>query len=234
MPVFEYKGYTQAGANTSGIIDADNPKEARAKLKGQGIMAVDVHLETSQGEIKRNPFSTVFNRIGVKEISGFTRQLETLQDAGLPLLESLESVIEQADNLRFKKVLSNVRDSISSGASLAESLRSQGSHFDTTYVNLVKAGEASGALGVTLGKLADFNENSHRRRTAIISAMAYPAIVSAVCAGVLIFLLGYVAPKTNVMFEDMDQALPMVTIIMLTVSGVVATVLPALSPASRE
>jgi general secretion pathway protein F len=227
MPVFEYKGYNEAGRGATGIVDAENPREARVKLRRQGILAVTVNLDAAYGEIKRRPLEALFNRIGVGEISAFTRQLATLQNAGLPLLESLDSLIEQADNVRFRKVQTEIREKVSSGASMASALADHPAHFDATYVNLVKAGEASGALGFTLEKLADFNENRLRRRSAVILAMVYPAIVSMVCAGILIFLLGYVVPKTKGMFDDMHKALPLITIILLTLSGFVAKWWPA-------
>ncbi|MDH5637247.1 MAG: type II secretion system inner membrane protein GspF [Nitrospinota bacterium] len=222
MPVFEYSGYSDAGQSASGSVDADNPKEARAKLRRKGILAVSVNLDTTQGEIKRRPLTALFNRIGVKEISAFTRQLETLQGAGLPLVESLDSLIEQADNLRFKKVITEIRESVSSGSSLGDAIAEHGAHFDQTYTSLVRAGEASGSLGHTLGSLADFNESSMRRRSAVLMATIYPVIVSVLCAGVLIFLLGYVVPKTQGIFEDMDKALPLPTVILLAVSGFLA------------
>ncbi|MDH4183378.1 MAG: type II secretion system inner membrane protein GspF [Nitrospinota bacterium] len=219
MPVFEYKGYSGQGKSASGIIDAENPKEARVKLRRQGVLAFSVTLDPTAGEIKRKPLEALFNRIGVKEISAFTRQLETLQGAGLPLLESLDSLIEQVENVRFKKVLTDIRENVSSGGSLADAMGAHPAHFDSTYVNLVKAGETSGALGHTLGRLADFNENSLRRRSAVLMAMIYPIIVSALCAGLLIFLLAYVVPKTQGIFEDMDKALPLATIVLLAISG---------------
>ncbi|MDH5476984.1 MAG: type II secretion system inner membrane protein GspF [Nitrospinota bacterium] len=222
MPVYEYKGYSEKGRDAAGIIDAENPKEARAKLRRQGILTVSVQLDTTQGEIKRRPLNALFNRIGAKEISGFTRQLETLQGAGIPLVESLDSLIEQVENLRFQKVITEIREKVSSGTSLADALAEHGSHFDHTYVSLVRAGESSGALGQTMGRLADFKESGLRHRSAVVMALVYPIIVSLLCAGVLVFLLGYVVPKTQSMFEDMDKALPLVTVILLAISGFLA------------
>jgi general secretion pathway protein F len=219
MPVFEYKGYSQAGKKVGGVIDADNAKAARVKLRRQGILSTNVDFDTTAKEIQRAPLSSLFNRITVKDVSDFTRQLATLQGAGLRLVESLDALIEQAVNERFKKVITDVREEVSSGSSLADSMENHPSCFDSMYVNLVRAGEASGSLGQTLNKLAMFSENRLRRKTKITAAMVYPVIMTIVGSGVLMFLLGYVVPKTQMMFEDMEQALPLPTVILLTISN---------------
>ncbi|HEB72367.1 MAG TPA: type II secretion system protein GspF [Nitrospirae bacterium] len=222
MPVFEYKGYSQTGKKVAGVVDADNVKSARVKLRRQGIMSTNVDYDTTAREIQRAPLSSLFNRITVKDISDFTRQLATLQGAGLRLVESLDALIDQAVNERFRKVITNVREQVSSGSSLAGAMESHPSCFDPMYVNLVRAGEASGSLGQTLNKLALFGENRLRRKTKVTAAMVYPVIMTIVGSGVLMFLLGYVVPKTRSMFEDMEQALPLPTVILLWISDFMA------------
>lgn len=222
MPVFEYKGYNQTGKKVGGVIDADNVKSARVKLRRQGILSTSVDHDTTAREIQRAPVASLFNRITVKDISDFTRQLATLQGAGLRLVESLDALIDQAVNERFRKVITDVREQVSSGSSLAGAMENHSSCFDPMYVNLVRAGEASGSLGQTLNKLAMFSENRLRRKTKITAAMVYPVIMTLVGSGVLMFLLGYVVPKTKTMFEDMEQALPLPTVILLTVSDLMS------------
>jgi len=223
MPVYEFKGFSGKGKKASGIVDADSPKAARVKLRKQGILATSVNPETGAGEFQRSPLSTIFDRITVKDIAGFTRQLATLQVAGLTLIESLDALIEQAENIRFKKVITDIREQVSYGSSLADSLAAHPAYFDPMYVNLVRAGESSGALGGTLDRLAEFNENRLRRRSKISASMVYPVIMTLVGCGVLFFLLGYVVPKTQAIFEDMNQALPLPTLALLAISDFISS-----------
>ncbi len=223
MPVYEFKGFSGKGKRASGIVDADSPKAARVKLRRQGILATSVNLETGARELRRSPLSTIFNRITVKDIAGFTRQLATLQAAGLTLIESLDALMDQAENLRFRKVITDIREQVSYGSSLADSLAAHPSYFDSMYVNLVRAGESSGALESTLGRLAQFNENRLRRRSKIAAAMIYPVIMTFVGCGVLFFLLGYVVPKTQAIFEDMNQVLPLPTLALLAISDFISS-----------
>jgi len=218
MPVFEFQGYRAEGKKASGIVDADSPKAARIKLRRQGILATKVALDTGARELQRSPVATLLNRITVRDISGFTRQLATLQSAGLTLVESLDALIEQAANVRFKKIVTDIREQVTHGSSLADAMALHPAQFDEMYVSLVRAGEASGALGETLTQLAEFNERRQRQRSKVTAAMIYPAIMTVVGSGVLVFLMGYVVPKTQAMFEDMNQALPLPTVILLAVS----------------
>jgi general secretion pathway protein F len=142
-----------------------------------------------------------------------------MQEAGLTLIESLGALINQIQNVRFKKIITDVREQVSHGSTLADSLAAHPSQFDDMYVHLVSAGEASGSLGQTLDKLANFNENRLRQRSRLAASMVYPLIMTVVGSGILLFLLGYVVPKTQAMFEDMSQALPLATVILLAVSN---------------
>lgn len=227
MPVFEYQGYDRGGAKATGIVDADSGKAARVKLRRQGILATSVTPDTGSREIQRAPLATLLNRITFKDISGFTRQLATLHGAGLTLVETLDTLVEQSSNVRMKKLITDVREQVSYGSSLADSLEGRPKVFDAMYVNLVRAGEASGALGYTLRSLADFAENRQRRRARIAAAMIYPALMTVVGCGVLLFLLGYVVPKTQLMFDEMGQALPVPTVVLLAVSNFISTWWPA-------
>ncbi len=231
MPIFEYKGYVSGGKNRTGVIDADSPKVARAKLRKQGILVTSVEPDSGRsvgGKLAVPSLESVVGRVSFKDVSGFTRQLATLQTAALPLIESLDALFEQASNVRFKKVIADIREQVSYGETLADAMAKHPKYFDVMYTSLVRAGEASGSLGHTLNELAAFQENRRRQRTKIAAAMIYPAIMTVVGSAVLLFLLGYVIPKIELMFEDMNQALPLPTVILLAVSNFLANWWPAL------
>ncbi|MBF0635265.1 MAG: type II secretion system protein GspF, partial [Nitrospinae bacterium] len=103
MPVFEYHGYDAGGRKISGVVDADSPRSARARLKQQGLLVTSVTQDTGRRELFKNPLAFLANRITSKEVATFTRQLSTLQTGGLTLVESLDALIEQFTNVRFKK-----------------------------------------------------------------------------------------------------------------------------------
>lgn len=218
MPVFEYQGYSAKGKKTAGIVDADNSKTARVKLRQQGILATKVTADVRGKEMLRKPVSALFNRIKAKEITTFTRQLATLQIGGLTLMESLNALREQFTNVQVKKMVSDIREQVAQGSSLADALAQHPDQFDPLYVNLVRSGETSGSLDETLTRLAVFQENRLRQRSKLSAAMVYPIFMALVGGGVLLYLLVSVTPKVKTMFEDMNQVLPAPTIILLSVS----------------
>lgn len=224
MPVFEYQGYrADGGKKVSGTIDADTSKMARARLRQQGVLITNVFEDSGAKGALKKPVSSLFNRIRSKDITIFTRQLSTLQAGGLPLMESLNAIIEQTTNVQMKKVVTDIREETLQGSSLGDALEKHPKCFDQLYVNLVRAGEASGALGQTLLRLAEFNEKRLHQQAKLMAAMIYPAIMTVIGGGALIFLLVYVTPKVQTMFEDMNQALPIPTIILLWTSNFLAT-----------
>lgn len=219
MSVFEYKGYSPEGKKVGGIVDADNARAARGKLTGQGVLVTSVSEDSGAREIARDPISTLFNRIHAKDIATFTRQLATLQGGGLDIVESLNAIQDQFENVRFKKVITDIRENIVAGSSLADSLSKHGSHFDPLYINLVTTAEASGTLDETLNRLAMFQEKKIRQDAKLMAAMIYPILMTFIGSFVLLYLLVYVTPRVQVMFEDMNQALPIPTIILMSVSS---------------
>ena len=218
MPVYEYLGYDTAGKKATGVIDADSPKSARVRLKTEGVVATSVTVETVRGEFFKNPASFLARRITTKDIATFTRQLATLDEGGLSLTESLDALIEQAANPRFKKVITDIRATVLQGGSLADAISLHKNHFDDLYINLVRAGEASGSLGNTLFRLASLHETRLRQTSKLTAAMVYPAIMTLIGSLVLLYLFTYVIPEVEVMFEDMRAALPLPTVILLATS----------------
>jgi general secretion pathway protein F len=223
MPVYEYTALDKSGRNTKGIIDADNPQAARQKLRSSDIFPID--LKETFAQPKNLPsghisFSTLFHSVPQREISSITRQLATLLNAGIPLLASLEALITQATNPLLKKILSEIKESVNEGNGLSSSLSKHPKYFSKVYINMVHAGEASGSLDLVLERLADFSENQEALKGRIRAALAYPVIMLIIGVLALMVLVTFVVPKFVEVFNEMDQTLPVPTLIVIGASKV--------------
>lgn len=227
MAVYAYKGLNADGRNVDGIIDADNPKGARQKLRRLGIFptAVTEQMEERAGGGGRFAaldfnIAALFER-GVKpqDLALMTRQLSTLVGAGLPLVECLDALIEQVDSPRQKRILSQVRERVVEGSTLADALKAHPRIFNDLYVNMVRAGEASGALDIVLLRLADYTERSAQLRSKVRGALVYPTFMAVFATLILFFLLSYVVPKITRIFTETHQELPAITVVLLAISG---------------
>jgi general secretion pathway protein F len=225
MPVYAYKGLSQEGRAVSGIIDADTPKGARLKLRGSGVFPTDLVEEQRQklstAAEARSEFTLArfVERITPQELALLTRQLSTLVGAGLPLVDCLSALIEQVESARTKRTLSHIREQVTEGTSLADALKGHPRIFNDLYVNMVRAGEASGALDVVLLRLADYTESYAALRDKVRSALTYPILMAIVGTGIMLFLLSYVVPKVTKIFAENKAALPLMTTVLLAISG---------------
>lgn len=220
MPVYAYSGLSPQGKNLSGIIDAENPRAARLKLRRSGVFPTD--LAEAQTEPTRREARSVgrfFERVGPQDLAIVTRQLSTLVAAGLPLVECLSALIDQVDRERLKRMLSQIREQVNEGSSLADAMARHPRIFTDLYVNMVRAGEASGALDVVLLRLADYTESSSALRRKITSALVYPAIMVVLGGGIMFFLLTYVVPRITRIFVESKQVLPLPTRFLIGLSG---------------
>jgi general secretion pathway protein F len=221
MPVYEYKALDSKGKSKKGIIDADSPRIARLKLRAGGIFPIEISEEAqskipvSSREVK---FSQVFQRIKMRDTTTMIRQLSTLIGAGLPLLTSLTALIDQVDNPSLKKVIAQIREEVTKGSSLADAMACHPRVFSNLYVNMVGAGETSGTLEVILSRLADFSEDQLRLRNRIMTALIYPVLMVFLGGGIVTFLVTYVIPTISEIFVEMEQALPLPTVILIGVS----------------
>ena len=221
MPVYEYVALDSKGKKRTGIMDADSPAVARAKLRESGSYPVEIReapeVSTSQEEKK---FSLPFleGRIPSKYLSITTRQLSTLVGAGLPIVSALESLIPQSPHPTLQKVLAHVKDDIVEGKSLADALSIHPKVFSPLYVNMVRAGEASGAMEIVLARLSDLTERNESTKGRIRAAMAYPVIMLIVAMIVLTVLMVKVVPSIVSLFEDVQKALPLPTRILIATS----------------
>ena len=205
---YRYRAMTQDGQKLQGIIDANDERQARLRLREEGLFLLDIRPQKSSGVKTRRP------RISHSELTLFTRQLATLSAAALPLEESLAVIGQQSSNKRLADVLNQVRSAILEGHPLSDALQHFPTLFDSLYRTLVKAGEKSGLLAPVLEKLADYNENRQKIRSKLIQSLIYPCMLTAVA----IVLLTAVVPKITEQFVHMKQQLPLSTRILLGLS----------------
>ena len=222
MPVYEYEALLDNGRKNKGIIDAESEAAVRARLRGEGKYPVKIReteAKTGRDVEGARDRSGLFERVKSTEIHLFTRQLATLLGAGIPLDSALGSIIDQAENASFKKVIAQLKQSVSEGETLSRAMQQFDRLFPNMYVNMVRAGEASGALDIVLSKLADFGEKQEVLRAKLRAALIYPIFMAVVGAGILFILVTYIIPNITRVFEDMEQALPLPTTILINLSS---------------
>ncbi len=222
MPVYKYKGMNDAGKAVNGIRNADNPRALRSLLRKENIFLTDVEQQKSRADSAQGSLSTRRRKVNALELSVLTRQLSTLLAAGVTLVESLTAMVDQVDNEYLKLVLSQVKQRVNEGSTLADAMGQHPKVFPLLYCNMIQAGESSGALDVVLNRLADFTEGQARLRSKIIGTLTYPAIMIVMGLGIMILLIVVVIPKITKIFEDMKATLPLPTRILLGISDFLA------------
>jgi general secretion pathway protein F len=217
MPVYNYKGLTLSGGAKTGIIDADSPREARLKLRSQNVMVTEI---SQRGQSVRRDKSKKkvleFKRAprGRPEVPMYTRQLATLLKAGIPLAQAMGALIEQCQVPDLEAAFRDIREKLTQGLSFAEALAYHPHYFTDLYVNMVKAGEASGSLDRVLDRLADFLQRQAQIRSKVTAALAYPVVM--ICVGVVIvfILMSFVVPKVMTVVEQSGQKIPAMTLFL--------------------
>lgn len=227
MPVFEYVGVNAQRKKAAGIIEAESDKAARLKLRKMGVFPQSLTLEGGKKaklSLGSNiDFSKFTQRIKVQDIAQMTRQLSTLINASIPLVDSLTALVDQVENPKLRKVLSQVREKVTEGMKLSDAMRAHPKIFSDLYINMINAGENSGALDVVLSRLADFVEGQAKLRSKIIGAMIYPIIMSVVGVALIIMLIVMVIPKITSIFDDVQATLPLPTRVLIVVSDALTT-----------
>lgn len=223
MPAYQYSALAPNGRENKGVIEADSAKQARQKLRSNGLnpMAIE-QIAGASGKLKNKKntfFSTARQRMSVAELALATRQLSTMSAAGIPLEEAILSVAEQSDKRHVKSILTAVRTRVLEGYTLADSMADFPKVFPSLYCATVAAGEKTGRLDLVLERLADFTEQQHEVRKKIIQATIYPALI--VLASILIvsFLLSYVVPKMVGVFQQSGEMLPSLTRVLISISN---------------
>lgn len=251
MPVFEYSGLTEAGKNVRGLRDAESSKTLRALLRKDGVYLTEARPAEAGSEAgpqktglsREVDIGAAFGLTGVsaQELAIATRQLATLIGAGIPLVDALSALTDQIEQTRLKRVMGVVKQKVNEGASLADALKEHPKIFTELYVNMIRAGESSGALDVVLVRLADFTEGQAQLRNKILGALAYPALMVLIGIGIVGVLFAVVIPKVTKIFEDMNVALPWTTRILIWASTfarddwyVLAVLIPALAFGARR
>jgi general secretion pathway protein F len=219
MPVFEYRGQTRDGRSVKGNVDAENVKNARLKLKKDGIFITDLrNRQSSVAKGKTNKRGTN-KSVGVEDLSVMTRQLATLIKSNIPLVEALNAVSEQVENPTLKQTMSEIRDMVNEGSTLHKSLEKYPRIFDNIFVSMVEAGETSGTLDVILLRLAEFTESQNELASKVKSAMIYPVLMFVFTLGVLMTLFVYVIPQITEIFEQAELKLPWYSQVVIDFSG---------------
>jgi type II secretory pathway component PulF len=152
-----------------------------------------------------------------------TRQLADMAAARLPIFRSLSVLIDQADRAALRELVEALRRDVQEGLPLSEALRKHPRQFQDLYVNMVQAGETSGHLDAVLMRLAEFLEKGLRRRSQVLSALMYPAVLVTVAVAVVAFIVGYLIPKLSLLFAEMEQTLPLITRVLLTIANVIGS-----------
>ncbi len=218
MPRFFYRAKKGPKEEISGFIEAENKDAALHKLTAAGHFPIFIEQEDiEKAALKKNPLS-FFRRVSIRDISIFTRQLSDLLEAGLPLVRALSVLRKQTENRFLQNVIGELRDSVQDGNPLSDSLRKHPGIFSDLYVSMVRSGETGGNLEGVLVRLAEFQESQEELNTTVRHALAYPGLMAIVGAVTIIVLMVFVIPKIVVMFQDLNQTLPLPTVILLNIS----------------
>ena len=211
MAAFRYEAYDAAGRLKKGVLEADTARQLRARLREQGLLVAEV-ATVSEATMARGSSRWHWRRgLSGTQLSLVTRQFATLLAAGLPVEQTLNALIEQADTDYQRQVLAGVRGEVLAGHSLARALQKYPRVFPELYVTLVAAGEQSGRLGEVMERLADYTESHQALRQKVGLAFIYPAIVTLVAGTVVLGLLTYVVPQVVSVFQNTNQTLPWLT-----------------------
>ena len=218
MAAFEYKALDSKGKHKKGSIEADNARQARQRLKEQGLIPVDM-TEAKAKSAKSSGQSTGFKRgISTPDLALITRQISTRVQSGMPLEECLKAVAEQSEKPRIRTMLLAVRSKVTEGYTLADSLADYPHIFDELFRAMVAAGEKSGHLDAVLERLADYAENRQKMRSKLMQAMIYPVVLVVFAVSIVSFLLATVVPKIVEPIIQMGQELPQSTQFLLASS----------------
>ena len=224
MPTYQFEAMDATGQEIRDVIEAPSEEEAQATIRQMGYFITKIAVkrqkraaaEKAKGGRKR---SFAIGGVNSKALTTFTRQLSILQDAGLPILRSLRILENQCKPGRLKNSLMDVCDEIEGGSTLSEGMAKAPKAFNRLYVNMIKAGEAGGALEVILQRLAEFQERALSLKRKIKGAMIYPAVVISVAVGILTFIMVRIVPEFVKIFDDFDTDLPPMTVMLMFVSA---------------
>ncbi len=215
MPIYVWQGVTPSGEKKKGEIEAKDERAAQILLRRQRIRVT---------KIKQKPKDLLENisffqpGVKTKDVVVFTRQLSTMIDAGLPLVQGLDALASQQENKTFRKILYEIKQDVESGSTFADALKKHPKVFDRLYCNMVQAGEMGGSLDQVMARLATYMEKAEALKRRVKGAMMYPAIVLTIALIVLTIILVFVIPVFQKMFAESGHALPLPTQIVINLS----------------
>src|SRR5688572_8086973 len=232
MPTYAYVAMNSSGQEVKEEVDANSSEEAIAKIRSKGYFPTKVKEkaakkgkkkagggggdDTPVAAKKKMPMS--IGGVPRKQLVAFTRQLSTLQDAGLPILRSLQILEQQQKPGLLKAIIGGVAEEVEGGGTLSDAMAKYPKAFDKLYVNMINAGEAGGVLDLILARLADFMEKAAKLKKKVIGAMIYPAVVITIAVGIVSMIMVFVIPKFESIFKDFRLDLPGPTKLLLAVS----------------
>lgn len=218
MPIYSYKGIDPTGKEQKGTVTSETIVQAKQKVKNMGIMLMDMQ-EQNADALKKKSISIGFGpTIKTEDLALMTRQLSTLIKAKVQLVESLSALTDQMEKPQMKVILSEIKQKVNEGSSLAGALKDYPKVFSNVYVNMVEAGEQSGTLDVVLLRLADFTEAQVRLQRKVKGAMLYPVIMAFFGMAMMSVIFVFVIPKITKIFVNMKKELPLPTKISIWVS----------------
>ena len=218
MPTFSYRSTTRDGAISEGLIEATDEKSALIKLKNSGVIPLKVEKKKIAYRDK------ISFRSAKSEVQTFTTELFSILNAGLPLDRSLNILAELEADKKMQDIIYSVLNSIRGGSTFSDALEKHPKVFSTLYVNMIRAGESSGALEVVLDKLNEFLESAQELKDHIFSALIYPTILVITGTISIIILVTYVIPRFSAIFSDMGDNLPFATKMLLEFSNVMQSI----------
>ena len=205
MPLFAYEAMNSSGQEVKDEIEASSSEDAISKIRGKGYFPTKVREKAGKKNVKKKaeeagpitkkrklPLS--IGGVPQKQLVTFTRKLSTLQDAGLPILRSLQILEQQQKPGLMKAVIGGVADEVEGGGTLSDAMAQYPKAFNKLYVNMINAGEAGGVLDIILNRLADFMEKAAKLKKKVIGAMIYPAVVITIAVGIVTMILIFVVP----------------------------------------
>ena len=227
MPIYKWEGKTLKGLVRKGELEGPNEGAIRVQLRQQSIIPTKIVSKGTQINLSFSFGSKVKQR----SIAIFTRQLATMIDAGLPLVQSLEILSSQQDNKTFKNILRGIREDVEGGSTFAGALKKHPTTFNELYTNLVVAGEEGGILDNILTRLANYIEKAEALKKKVRSAMVYPTVIVSVAVIVVVILMIFVIPVFESMFKSAGQSLPLPTMIVVVISKAIRKYIVIFIPA---
>ncbi|MCK5114053.1 MAG: type II secretion system F family protein [Phycisphaerae bacterium] len=227
MATFQYEAMNSVGQSTKGSVEAASSEEAITKIRGMGHFPTKIKEKSAAGKggkarsgpaAARRPGARTVGKVPVKKLTQFTRQLSTLQDAGLPILRSLRILEDQQKPGMMRIAIRLLAEDVEAGLSISDAMSKHPKAFDHLFTNMVRAGELGGVLDIILQRLADFMEKSQALKRKIIGAMIYPSAVIFFAFLIVTGLLIFIVPKFKTIFSDMGQDLPAATEMLLGMS----------------